>query len=132
MKWIYQDVKGYLAVCKCSNCGATTRVNDGGNLPCYCKNCGELEDLGFATDCKEPNRMTDKKDIIKELDGADVFLRNRANSKPAPLNEYDIEILLDGSNALSVNDVTNIISFVSFDANVSFTCTGVPSVYFSF
>lgn len=33
--------------------------------------------------------------IIKELDGADVFLRDRANGKPAPLNDYDIEALLD-------------------------------------
>jgi hypothetical protein len=38
--------------------------------------------------------MTDKQ-IINALDGADVFLRNRANSKPAPLNEYDIAELLD-------------------------------------
>ena len=33
--------------------------------------------------------------IIKELDGADVFLRDRANGKSAPLNDYDIEVLLD-------------------------------------
>ena len=39
--------------------------------------------------------MTDYEKIIKELDGADVFLRNRANSEPAQLNEYDIEALLD-------------------------------------
>lgn len=39
--------------------------------------------------------MADYEKIIKLLDGADLFLRNRANAKPAPLNEYDIEIMLD-------------------------------------
>ena len=34
-------------------------------------------------------------DIKKALDGADVFLRDRANSKPAPLNEYDKAIMFD-------------------------------------
>lgn len=33
--------------------------------------------------------------LIEELDGADLFLRNRANSTPTPLNEYDIEAMLD-------------------------------------
>ena len=33
--------------------------------------------------------------LIGLLDGADLFLRNRANSAPAPLNEYDIEAMLD-------------------------------------
>ena len=33
--------------------------------------------------------------MIKDLDGADVFLHNRANSLKAPLNEYDIEEMLD-------------------------------------
>ncbi len=36
--------------------------------------------------------------LIKLLDGADLFLRNRANSEPAPLNEYDIETLKDIAN----------------------------------
>ena len=39
--------------------------------------------------------MTDYEKIIKDLDGADVFLRNRAEAEPAPLNEYDIEALHD-------------------------------------
>ena len=39
--------------------------------------------------------MADYEKIIKELDGADLFLRNRAMSEPAPLNEYDVEALLD-------------------------------------
>lgn len=39
--------------------------------------------------------MADYEKIIKLLDGADLFLRNRANSEPAPLNEYDIESMLD-------------------------------------
>ena len=33
--------------------------------------------------------------LIELLDGADLFLRNRANSGPAPLNEYDVEAMLD-------------------------------------
>lgn len=33
--------------------------------------------------------------LINDLDSADLFLRNRANSSPAPLNEYDIEEMLD-------------------------------------
>ncbi len=33
--------------------------------------------------------------LIELLDGADLFLRNRANAEPAPLNEYDIEAMLD-------------------------------------
>ena len=38
--------------------------------------------------------MTDD-EIVKALNSADVFLRNRANAKLAPLNEYDTEALLD-------------------------------------
>ena len=33
--------------------------------------------------------------LIKKLDDADLFLRNRANAKPDPLNKYDISILKD-------------------------------------
>lgn len=33
--------------------------------------------------------------LIESLHGADLFLRNRANCDPAPLNEYDIEAMLD-------------------------------------
>ena len=33
--------------------------------------------------------------LIELLDGADVFLRNRADAKTAPLNEYDIEFMKD-------------------------------------
>lgn len=33
--------------------------------------------------------------LIKQLDDADLFLRNRANAKPDPLNKYDIAILKD-------------------------------------
>ena len=33
--------------------------------------------------------------LIRELDDADLFLRNRANAKPDPLNKYDISILKD-------------------------------------
>ena len=39
--------------------------------------------------------MTGYEKTIKLLDGADLFLRNRANAEPAHLNEYDIESLLD-------------------------------------
>ena len=51
--------------------------------------------------------MTDN-EIIKALDGADVFLRNRANSKPAPLNEYDIEALIDIANVC--DEAANLIN----------------------
>ena len=33
--------------------------------------------------------------LVELLDGADLFLRNRANCDPAPLNDYDIEAMLD-------------------------------------
>ena len=33
--------------------------------------------------------------LVESLHGADLFLRNRANCDPAPLNEYDIEAMLD-------------------------------------
>ncbi len=33
--------------------------------------------------------------LIKGLDSADLFLRNRALSDTAPLNEYDVEAMLD-------------------------------------
>lgn len=39
--------------------------------------------------------------LRKELDCAEVFLRNRANCAPAPLNEYDKEALVDISNLIS-------------------------------
>lgn len=34
-------------------------------------------------------------EIVKGLDEADLFLRDRVNATPAPLNEYDIALLLD-------------------------------------
>ena len=51
--------------------------------------------------------LTDEQ-IIKALDGADVFLRNRANSEPAPLNEYDIEALIDIANVC--DEAANLIN----------------------
>lgn len=39
-------------------------------------------------------QLTDE-EIIKALDGADLFLRDRVNCEPAPLNDYDKDILLD-------------------------------------
>lgn len=39
--------------------------------------------------------MTERERLIENLDGADVFLRNRANANSDTLNEYDKEILLD-------------------------------------
>ena len=47
-------------------------------------------------------------EIIKSLDSADVFLRGRANSTTAPLNEYDIEALLDIANIC--DDAASIIN----------------------
>ena len=40
------------------------------------------------------------KDLIKKLDGAELFLRNRAKAKPAPLTEYDVLLLMDISNLI--------------------------------
>ena len=45
----------------------------------------------------EARKLTHQK-IVSELDGADVFLRGRATSKTASLNEYDIEVLLGIAN----------------------------------
>lgn len=45
--------------------------------------------------------MDKKNDLIKKLDSAELFLRNRADSEPSPLNEFDIEALHDISNLLS-------------------------------
>lgn len=41
----------------------------------------------------------DVSNLIKELDSADLFLRDRANCKPAPLNEYDIMLMQDAARA---------------------------------
>lgn len=38
-------------------------------------------------------KMTD--DLVKKLDSADLFLRNRVKAKKSPLNEYDIEAMFD-------------------------------------
>ena len=42
-------------------------------------------------------KYTDEQ-IKAALDAADVFLRNRVNAKPTPLNKYDKEALLDIAN----------------------------------
>ena len=55
----------------------------------------------------EKQNITDK-EIKKALDSADLFLRNRANSKPAPLNEYDIDELLNIANVC--NDAYDYIN----------------------
>lgn len=38
-------------------------------------------------------------EVIQRLDGADLFLRNRANAAPAPLNEYDTYLMMDAAEA---------------------------------
>ena len=43
--------------------------------------------------------MTDKENLIRELDSADLFLRNRAECASAPLDEYDIMLLQDAAKA---------------------------------
>lgn len=43
--------------------------------------------------------MVDTEKLIRELDSADLFLRNRAKCVPAPLNEYDIMLLQDAAAA---------------------------------
>ena len=42
--------------------------------------------------------MSEKEKLVELLDGAELFLRNRANADPAPLNKYDIECLKDIAN----------------------------------
>ena len=39
----------------------------------------------------------DVSNLIKELDSSDLFLRNRSKCIPAPLNEYDIELMQDAA-----------------------------------
>lgn len=68
--------------------------------------------------------MTDYEKIIKELDGADLFLRNRVGAKPAPLNEYDIEALLDIAKicdeaARLIEDLTSPVLIMNNDCNLS-------------
>ena len=43
--------------------------------------------------------MTDKEILIRELDSADLFLRDRSECASAPLNEYDIMLLQDAAKA---------------------------------
>ena len=43
--------------------------------------------------------MVDTEKLIRELDSADLFLRNRARCIPVPLNEYDIMLLQDAATA---------------------------------
>ena len=57
--------------------------------------------------------MANYEKIIKELDGADLFLRNRANAKPALLTKYDIELLLD--IAKTCDDAARTIERLKYD-----------------
>lgn len=43
--------------------------------------------------------MVDTKKLIRDLNSADLFLRNRTKCAPAPLNEYDIMLLQDAAKA---------------------------------
>lgn len=43
--------------------------------------------------------MTDKEILIRELDSADLFLRDRSECSSALLNEYDIILLQDAAKA---------------------------------
>ena len=68
--------------------------------------------------------MTDYEKIIKELDGADLFLRNRVDAKPALLNEYDVEALLDIAKvcdeaARVIEDLTSPVLIMNTDCNLS-------------
>ena len=40
-----------------------------------------------------------KQQLIKELDSADLFLRNRSKALPTPLTDYDIMLLQDAADA---------------------------------
>lgn len=46
-------------------------------------------------------------EVIQRLDGADLFLRNRANAAPALLNEYDVCLMLDA--AVACNEAAALI-----------------------
>ena len=68
--------------------------------------------------------MADYEKIIKLLDGADLFLRNRANSEPAPLNEYDIESMLDIAKvcdeaARIIEDLTSSVLVMDTDCKLT-------------
>lgn len=43
--------------------------------------------------------MFNKEQLIKDLDSADLFIRDRIKAMPAPLNEYDILLLQDAAEA---------------------------------
>jgi hypothetical protein len=43
--------------------------------------------------------MIDNKQLISELDSADLFLRNRSKALPTPLTDYDIMLLQDAAKA---------------------------------
>jgi hypothetical protein len=43
--------------------------------------------------------MINKEELIKDLDRADLFLRNRSEALPQPLNEFDIMLLQDAAKA---------------------------------
>ena len=57
--------------------------------------------------------MTDKEQIIKELNTAELFLRDRANAIPKVLNEYDIEFFKDISQVIckAIDILENAIIF---------------------
>lgn len=63
----------------------------------------------------------DLTELRKMLDGAELFLRNRANCAPAPLNKYDIEAL---------KDISNLISTVA-DKIENGTLIEIPSIRYS-
>lgn len=68
--------------------------------------------------------MADYEKVIKLLDGADLFLRNRANSEPAPLNEYDIESMLDIAKvcdeaARIIEDLTSSVLVMDTDCKLT-------------
>lgn len=52
-------------------------------------------------------------EVIQRLDGADLFLRNRANAAPAPLNEYDTCLMMDAAEAC--NDAGQLIQALIYD-----------------
>jgi hypothetical protein len=44
MKWIQKETNTYSDVYYCSNCLTEIMVNDGIELPCYCKACEQNEE----------------------------------------------------------------------------------------
>lgn len=67
--------------------------------------------------------MTQKEKLIESLSNAELFLRNRANALPAPLNEYDVALMTDASKAINE-------SIEMLENSIMLPCKVGDTVYF--